>query len=503
MGRVASFSQAIIVMTSNLGTREAAATIGFGGEEPSSRDDVYLRAIRNFFRPELINRIDRIVPFDSLGDDELGRIAARMLDEMTSRDGLTRRKSMLEITDAARGWIVSRGHDPTYGARSIRRAIEEELAQPIARFLAAARFERPSIIRANLREGQLDVVGHELVDADRLPESHRPAIDDPLATIEAAKAALGRLESKIAPHRPSGGLSIADLTGPQCAYFLLVEAIAETRELVASIEEAIGQGSTLSFSTVLPIHPSRGPSRRDWDPITVGMMKQMMAVDDIVDFIVEVFANKRSTDGADSRFERLLDRMAALEYVAAQSPWASEAVVIAVRGFKRSTVNGDICATVGAALDAWPLDETRGSDQGIDNRRLLVDDPSAAVSGLVARGIGMAGIARACEGTWLAVDRETGALHPVEVTSLPIEDDADIDSLAARARVKLNEYIATTDATWRPVTRIVSPRSPSTGDSGPQSIGEFFDTRKGKKMTPHSSVAALLPLPDELQKRQE
>ncbi len=112
LGRTASFANAVIILTSNLGTRQAARDIGFA-PAGSAADDVYRKAVEEFFRPEFLNRLDRIVPFRRLERGELERIARTILADVVAREGLTRRKCAIELAGDALAWVVDRGYHRT------------------------------------------------------------------------------------------------------------------------------------------------------------------------------------------------------------------------------------------------------------------------------------------------------------------------------------------------------------------------------------------------------
>jgi ATP-dependent Clp protease ATP-binding subunit ClpC len=91
LGRTSDFTSAVVIMTSNLGTREAAASFGL---RPSgaSREEACLDAARRLFRPEFLNRIDRLVPFDALGRAQVAAIADRLIADLFRREGLVHRR---------------------------------------------------------------------------------------------------------------------------------------------------------------------------------------------------------------------------------------------------------------------------------------------------------------------------------------------------------------------------------------------------------------------------
>ncbi|MBI2566088.1 MAG: ATP-dependent Clp protease ATP-binding subunit [Candidatus Schekmanbacteria bacterium] len=136
-GRVTDFRSMIIVMTSNLGAEKGRA-IGFGDAGGSNR---YLSSVREFFRPELVNRLDHIVVFQPLTEEHVRAIATRELGLLGRREGLSRHHLKLTFTDGVRDLVVRRGFDPELGARPLQRAIERLVVAPLTRFL----LQRPGL----------------------------------------------------------------------------------------------------------------------------------------------------------------------------------------------------------------------------------------------------------------------------------------------------------------------------------------------------------------------
>merc|ERR1711969_422836 len=111
------FRQTLVLATSNLGV-EDRSPVGFDAERDAHD---YGRAVREHFRPELVGRIDRIVPFRSLREEDLLRIVDLELVCIRAREGLVRRGIVLEVPPAMRALLAREGHDPVYGARPLRR----------------------------------------------------------------------------------------------------------------------------------------------------------------------------------------------------------------------------------------------------------------------------------------------------------------------------------------------------------------------------------------------
>ncbi|MDA1013943.1 MAG: AAA family ATPase [Planctomycetota bacterium] len=134
-GRVADFRNSLIIMTSNLGAQSLKrGQVGFDNTATSS--DVlashYTRELESFVRPEFFNRIDRVVPFQPLDRENLDQIARREWDLVQRRDGLQYRSVRLDLGDAALKQIVTSGFDPRYGARPLKRAIEQLALLPMS-----------------------------------------------------------------------------------------------------------------------------------------------------------------------------------------------------------------------------------------------------------------------------------------------------------------------------------------------------------------------------------
>ena len=91
LGRTADFSNCVVVMTSNLGTTAGTGQIGLAPAE-LTRQHTYVKAAENFFRPEFFNRLDRVIPFETLSRDQMRRIAELLLADVFQRDGLVRRR---------------------------------------------------------------------------------------------------------------------------------------------------------------------------------------------------------------------------------------------------------------------------------------------------------------------------------------------------------------------------------------------------------------------------
>mgnify|MGYP001799258279 CR=1 FL=1 len=154
-GRTVDFKNTVVIMTSNLGADAIAS--GDEGELTPAQREAVSTAIRAHFRPEFINRIDETVFFQRLGRGEIDHI----VDIQIARLGnlLRDRKMSVELTEAARQWLAERGYDPIYGARPLKRVIQKELQDPLARLLLEGRVHDGETIKVDAEADSLTING--------------------------------------------------------------------------------------------------------------------------------------------------------------------------------------------------------------------------------------------------------------------------------------------------------------------------------------------------------
>jgi ATP-dependent Clp protease ATP-binding subunit ClpB len=147
-GRTVDFKNTVIVMTSNLGSQMIQA---MQGDDYQVIKLAVLGEVKTQFRPEFINRIDEIVVFHSLDEKNIKSIARIQLAYLEKR--LIQMEMKLEVSDAALGEIAAAGFDPIYGARPLKRAIQSQLENPLAKQILEGRFGPKDVIRVDLRNG--------------------------------------------------------------------------------------------------------------------------------------------------------------------------------------------------------------------------------------------------------------------------------------------------------------------------------------------------------------
>jgi ATP-dependent Clp protease ATP-binding subunit ClpB len=158
-GRTVDFKNTVIVMTSNLGSQMIQS---MSGEEYSAIKGAVLGEVRNHFRPEFINRIDEIVVFHPLDEKNIREIARIQLNYLEKRVNAMDMK--LEISDAALKVIAGAGFDPVFGARPLKRAIQAQIENPLAKAILEGQFGPKDTIKIDARAGQV-VFEKELAQA--------------------------------------------------------------------------------------------------------------------------------------------------------------------------------------------------------------------------------------------------------------------------------------------------------------------------------------------------
>jgi len=145
-GRTVDFRNTILILTSNLGSQFLV--------DPSVPDerkrDLVMNLVRTTFKPEFLNRLDDIVLFDALGTEELGRIVEQQVERLQRR--LADRRLELDVTPAARDWLVLTGYDPAYGARPLRRLVQSSIGDQLAKAILAGKVLDGSTVRVDVSD---------------------------------------------------------------------------------------------------------------------------------------------------------------------------------------------------------------------------------------------------------------------------------------------------------------------------------------------------------------
>ena len=161
-GRTVDFKNTVIIMTSNVGARlitEKQSSLGFNSEnenaEESEKKDIkelVTGELRKVFRPEFLNRVDDIIVFNKLNKDEIKQIAVKMLKTLENR--LDKMNIKISFTDNAISEIADKGFDENYGARPLRRAIQNEIEDPLSEQMLEGKVKDGAVVTCDFADGQ-------------------------------------------------------------------------------------------------------------------------------------------------------------------------------------------------------------------------------------------------------------------------------------------------------------------------------------------------------------
>lgn len=182
-GRIADFTNTIIVMTSNLGATDyQRGSTGFLKDINERREAMqhFTKAVRQFLRPEIFNRIDRIVPFAPLSKEIVAQIANLELNKIKKRDGIRYKNLSLNLSDEVVEFLVTRGYDSRYGARPLKRAIEKELLAPLAEELNQHNADQK--LKANIEKFRVPTLAGKDIEQKPLEENTKLNVSVSTAT---------------------------------------------------------------------------------------------------------------------------------------------------------------------------------------------------------------------------------------------------------------------------------------------------------------------------------
>ncbi len=177
-GRLADFRNTVVILTSNLGAESyRSGAPGFGGGGLRDAKEHFAKSVEMFLRPELFNRLDRIVPFGALPADVIRAIADREWRKVLARDGVRFRDMTVTTGDGLLDHLAAVGFDPRYGARPLKRAMERELLAPLARQVNRHGGGVPLVAEVGVRDGAAFAAVRPVQGAKARPDA---AADSPL-----------------------------------------------------------------------------------------------------------------------------------------------------------------------------------------------------------------------------------------------------------------------------------------------------------------------------------
>ncbi len=290
-GRLADFRNAVIILTSNLGAeafRAGRPGITSQSREAGDAREHFTRAAQQFLRPEMFNRIDRLVPFLPLDAATIERIALREWDKVLAREGIRDRGTTVALDQKVRETLCELGFDPRYGARPLKRAIERQLLAPLAKRIndyssqvaLEVKIEQPtSQILVNVRP-QMDTSGREI--PSRKARVAHSQIEKYILRTTALRRQCAKLETSTAIRDLSNELyQLSDLenriTNPKPkskkvsppplsnADQIRLAKLGRLRQLSTAYETLRETCIALEEGTLLAYHSGDNPLPADWD----------------------------------------------------------------------------------------------------------------------------------------------------------------------------------------------------------------------------------------------
>lgn len=333
LGRTADFTNALIVLTSNLGVRESES--GFGlRQDDAARDAVFVRAAERFFRPELFNRLDRIIPFRRLSRADVRGVARKVLADALGREGLVQRRCLPAVEGPALERIVDHGYDPVLGARALKRAVERYLVQPLGEQLAAVPPGTFTVLHVYPAREQLQVEVRPLEQVGACPRLPL-APEDADEVLRRVRAALWRIEDELVALRPEGPLTLGQVQPEHYRYFAVREQAEKVRQAAQEMSERLennrrAQRGLPSYGR--PDSPRR--ARKYLEGPTGQLLQEITAARDINEYLHDLaLAARAPTSRLQSELGDLLDQLALLHLLAEslRTPGADRVVLWPVK----------------------------------------------------------------------------------------------------------------------------------------------------------------------------
>lgn len=287
-GKMVNFCSTIIIMTSNIGAEKyQRGSIGWQREENvEDIDRHFLGEVEKHFRPELFNRIDRVIPFRPLDKEVVRRVVDREIVQLHQREGVKFRRMDLDISEAVKDHLAVRGYDPKYGARQLQRVIREQLIIPMAEQLNLQDVEEQLSMKVDLQDGAvaiqttLDPLGLELL----IEELERNSYADYAGSLRRQMTELRespvfiRLENELDLMERSKKRSEKEFwkNAQQArSYAIYMDLIAKTERLAIEIDEKEMQLG-LACLDLAPYNPEVQQELQEWDHRLTHMKQEII-----------------------------------------------------------------------------------------------------------------------------------------------------------------------------------------------------------------------------------
>ncbi len=233
-GRLADFTNAIVILTSNLGARQTMSGFGFRQDDRIDPALFKIEAER-FFRPEFFNRLDRIVPFTRLSREDVGKIATGLIQDLLQREGLARRKCLLQVDPEALARIVDQGFDPRFGGAGVEKSHRTPSDAGGVGRIAQGLPETFTHIHVYPTMQQVAVHVQGLTQVSVNPP--RPDLSDEAGALEKARQFVERIMRQSEHLRPKA--EIVATSRDHYAYFAIQAATDKLRRWIRRCQDAI------------------------------------------------------------------------------------------------------------------------------------------------------------------------------------------------------------------------------------------------------------------------
>ena len=306
-GRTVDLSGLLILMTSNLGTRESGRGRGFSAATDSeSIAEVHLRAAREFFRPEFFNRIDDVLSFDRLSAQVMQSIALMQFQEILKRDGLQRRSVLIDVDPNAIRRTAERGYDPAMGARALKRQIERDLVSPAAEVLASSKADQPTLLRLYQDGNEVQTRWQPVEYVSRCDALPQLPIGD---LIDRSRNWLDSVAGEIEGGPLSFEIGSEGVDPLVLETMTLRDSLHQCQQTLSELTEAV-ETPRLQRPQATPIHRTR-PSF-GFNPYPKTGLRDLQAIDDIQDYLRDSLVEIKPGD-FDGLRDQLLDELCRLE----------------------------------------------------------------------------------------------------------------------------------------------------------------------------------------------
>ncbi|MBI4854426.1 MAG: ATP-dependent Clp protease ATP-binding subunit [Acidobacteria bacterium] len=443
-GNTVDFTNVLLIMTSNLGVKEANTQLGFQQNE-SSESAIYLQAVQRFFRPEFFNRIDRVIPFRKLSRSDMGSIAKLLIQNVFSREGLLRRKCLLNIDPQAMEKIIDEGYNPIFGARALKRTIERQITQPVATQLLGLQSNSPTVI--NIYPGKENIVVH--IEGLKEPSSYNNIIakvdlKDTKTKLKQIETALVKLENAIDKLAPKGAIDPSNVTPEIYQYFQLRDQARRVNAICRNLSQRLNSPKK---PTALNNHPKTNRTKFTYKEINLkqcvefqGIWQRLFEEDDIHQALKEIAKEAITINREiDDQLAEALREFALLQLMFQTDISSSKEVIIYIHSlipkledkdhFPQKALQESYLRLFNNKLGVLSQEFILNDNNSSKDRAILVKAPHALL------------LAQLEAGTHLFID-ESGQLNPVEVRVFDVTASKNPIELISTFNNKYNDWLS-------------------------------------------------------------